>query len=264
MRRGCPTQQWQRRGSLTPQKPCNMHDQQLCECAVMPHVWHRLLHAGLPEEVAHTKQALARGYAVLAIDSKNRDFNNRCFRCGAWAVDCADRCQLVCSSDSSGRRCRRSSRPIGEYEAAAPTLPPHRPWLPFLACSYGEDKWGFKYILENWTREKVGTSGRRSLRRVVGATAHAGAAAPTGRDRPVCTGDKALPQRPPRVVALQGLDKLPIFALGVSAGASFVLKLPKITRINGIISGAALQCSTLGTMRRSSWMAGWPACVCAV
>lgn len=166
-------------------EPCNMHDQQLCECAVMPHVWHRLLHAGLPEEVAHTKQALARGYAVLAIDSKNRDFNNRCFRCGAWAVDCADRCQLVCSSDSSGRRCRRSSRPIGEYEAAAPTLPPHRPWLPFLACSYGEDKWGFKYILENWTREKVGTSGRRSLRRVVGATAHAGAAAPTGRDRPV-------------------------------------------------------------------------------
>ncbi|PSC75566.1 hypothetical protein C2E20_1341 [Micractinium conductrix] len=88
--------------------------------------------SGLPEEVAHTKQALARGYAVLAIDSKNRDFNNRCF-------------------------------------------------------SYGEDKWGFKYILENWTREK-------------------------------------------------GLDKLPIFALGVSAGASFVLKLPKITRINGIIS----------------------------
>lgn len=35
--------------------------------------------AGLPEEVSHTKQALARGYAVIAINSKNRDFDNRCF-----------------------------------------------------------------------------------------------------------------------------------------------------------------------------------------
>lgn len=36
----------------------------------------------------------------------------------------------------------------------------------------------------------------------------------------------------------QGLQALPVFALGVSAGASFCLKLPKITRINGVISGA--------------------------
>jgi hypothetical protein len=36
-------------------------------------------HAGLPEEVAHTKQALRRGYAVLAVDSANRDPMNRCF-----------------------------------------------------------------------------------------------------------------------------------------------------------------------------------------
>ncbi|KAL4441477.1 hypothetical protein ABPG77_001981 [Micractinium sp. CCAP 211/92] len=88
--------------------------------------------SGLPEEVSHTKQALARGYAVLAVDSRNRDFDNRCY-------------------------------------------------------SYETDKWGVKYILENWTRE-------------------------------------------------QGLQALPVFALGVSAGASFCLKLPKITRINGVIS----------------------------
>lgn len=37
------------------------------------------LSAGLPEEVSHTKQALARGYAVLAVDSRNRDFDNRCY-----------------------------------------------------------------------------------------------------------------------------------------------------------------------------------------
>lgn len=37
----------------------------------------------------------------------------------------------------------------------------------------------------------------------------------------------------------QKLAALPVFALGVSAGASFVLKLPKVTRINGVISGAA-------------------------
>jgi hypothetical protein len=30
------------------------------------------LPAGLPEEVAHTKQCLARGYAVLAVASKDR------------------------------------------------------------------------------------------------------------------------------------------------------------------------------------------------
>ena len=35
--------------------------------------------AGLPEEVAHTKACLARGYAVLALASKNREDKNRCF-----------------------------------------------------------------------------------------------------------------------------------------------------------------------------------------
>lgn len=37
------------------------------------------LPAGLPEEVSHTKQALARGYAVLAVDSKDRDPMSRCY-----------------------------------------------------------------------------------------------------------------------------------------------------------------------------------------
>ena len=54
--------------------------------------------------------------------------------------------------------------------------------------SYNDDKWGVKYVLENW-------------------------------------------------MANQNLTRLPVFALGVSAGASFALKLPKVTRINGIISG---------------------------
>ncbi|KAL4424170.1 hypothetical protein ABPG75_001471 [Micractinium tetrahymenae] len=34
---------------------------------------------GLPEEVAHVKQALAWGYAVLAVESRNRDQQGRCF-----------------------------------------------------------------------------------------------------------------------------------------------------------------------------------------
>ncbi|KAL4440448.1 hypothetical protein ABPG75_003449 [Micractinium tetrahymenae] len=34
---------------------------------------------GLPEEVAHTKQCLARGYAVLALSSKDREWTSRCF-----------------------------------------------------------------------------------------------------------------------------------------------------------------------------------------
>lgn len=88
--------------------------------------------SGLPEEVAHTKQALARGYAVLAVDSSNRDPMNRCY-------------------------------------------------------SYPVDKWGVKYIIENWTRQ-------------------------------------------------YNLQALPVFGLGISAGASFVLRLPKITRVNGIVS----------------------------
>lgn len=37
------------------------------------------LGAGLPEEVAHTKQCLARGYAVLALMSKDRLYRSRCF-----------------------------------------------------------------------------------------------------------------------------------------------------------------------------------------
>ena len=36
--------------------------------------------SGLPEEVAHTKQCLAAGYAVLALMSKNRAYEDRCFR----------------------------------------------------------------------------------------------------------------------------------------------------------------------------------------
>ncbi|KAL4431781.1 hypothetical protein ABPG77_002997 [Micractinium sp. CCAP 211/92] len=34
---------------------------------------------GLPEEVAHTKQCLARGYAVLALTPKDRVWSSRCF-----------------------------------------------------------------------------------------------------------------------------------------------------------------------------------------
>ena len=34
---------------------------------------------GLPEEVAHTKQALAWGFAVLAVESKNQSYHGRCF-----------------------------------------------------------------------------------------------------------------------------------------------------------------------------------------
>lgn len=42
-----------------------------------PHCRHRC--AGLPEEVSHTKQALARGYAVIAVDSKDRRWDSRCY-----------------------------------------------------------------------------------------------------------------------------------------------------------------------------------------
>ena len=35
--------------------------------------------AGLPEEVSHSKQCLARGYAVLALMSKDRRYRFRCF-----------------------------------------------------------------------------------------------------------------------------------------------------------------------------------------
>jgi hypothetical protein len=55
---------------------------------------------------------------------------------------------------------------------------------------YPVDKWGVKYIIENWTRQ-------------------------------------------------YNLQALPVFGLGISAGASFVLRLPKITRVNGIVSGGA-------------------------
>jgi hypothetical protein len=86
-----------------------------------------------------------------------------------------------------------------------------------LCRSYPEDKWGVKYILENWTRQ-------------------------------------------------YNLQALPIFGLGISAGASFVLKLPKITRLNGIISGAAaavpciMGCPAAGTVLRLSAVPWGPKC----
>lgn len=46
----------------------------------------------------------------------------------------------------------------------------------------------------------------------------------------------------------QNLTTLPVFALGVSAGASFALKLPKVTRINGVISGVPI-CSATKCMQ---------------
>lgn len=41
------------------------------------------VHAGMPEAVSISKQALARGYALLAINSANRDVGSgaRCWRC---------------------------------------------------------------------------------------------------------------------------------------------------------------------------------------
>ena len=40
-----------------------------------PHTWP----AGLPNAVAKTKQALARGYAVVAVSSRDRSKSGRCF-----------------------------------------------------------------------------------------------------------------------------------------------------------------------------------------
>ena len=48
-----------------------------CQLGALPSACCR--HAGLPEEVSHTKQALARGYAVLAIDSRDRRWDSRCY-----------------------------------------------------------------------------------------------------------------------------------------------------------------------------------------
>ena len=80
--------------------------------------------------------------------------------------------------------------PLGAHGAAGiSSCDPHGT----AACRYGEDKWGVKYVLENWMRQ-------------------------------------------------YSLQALPVFGLGISAGASFVLRLPKLTRVNGIISGAAPPC----------------------
>ena len=44
----------------------------------------RTLPAGLPQSLAKTKQALAMGYAVAALSSKDRDPEFRCFE---WKKD---------------------------------------------------------------------------------------------------------------------------------------------------------------------------------
>lgn len=54
----------------------------------------------------------------------------------------------------------------------------------------------------------------------------------------------------------QSLGHLPVFALGVSAGASFALKLPKVTRINGVVSGetAIRGCFVVGMRLGQRWL----------
>lgn len=59
-------------------------------------------------------------------------------------------------------------------------------------------------------------------------------------------------------IAEQGLGALPVFALGVSAGASFALKLPKVTRINGVVSGARTPGPALRRMHAAGGRADVP------
>jgi len=50
---------------------------------------------GLPEEVSHTKQCLARGYAVLALMSINREYRSRCFASSGTANDQPSAAQTI-------------------------------------------------------------------------------------------------------------------------------------------------------------------------
>jgi hypothetical protein len=60
----------------------------ICRCS--------LRFAGLPEEVSHSKQCLARGYAVLALMSLNREYRSRCFSSSGGPG--SSECTLCCCS----------------------------------------------------------------------------------------------------------------------------------------------------------------------
>ena len=70
---------------------------------------------GMPEELAMTKQALARGYAVLAVNSQDRD-ESRCWRCAAAT-------RGVCA----GRRRVRAERAARSCVSRRPTPPAFAP-----------------------------------------------------------------------------------------------------------------------------------------
>ena len=131
---------------------------------------------GLPEEVAHTKQALAHGFAVLALESKSRERDNRYFSYSNDPV-ISDRFQapLIIQVGLVGRWLGREGTPApagcGAYSAAPvrstcqPTLWRCRPVLPACAVQ--------SFVLE------------------------------------------------------MGLAYLPVYTLGISAGASFAAKIPR-------------------------------------
>ena len=95
------------RRTAAPSPPPGDHRANRCAACCLPR---SRPPAGLPEEVAHTKQCLARGYAVLALMSKDRQYKSRCFSSStdsAWQKGAAATGSPPAAASCCGRRERR-------------------------------------------------------------------------------------------------------------------------------------------------------------
>ena len=188
----------------------------------MPPAWPPRRAAGFPEHVSQTKQALALGYAVLALDPL--DFRHLC-----WS-----------SSDRGGWGVREGGAP-----RPPPSSPPWRRRRSHRAArpcrnGTGQAVWGMRRGQASQRPDSRGAVlGRSGLRAGSGRLKHAGNDQPTVR----------LLLR--EFLTAQGLKEKPLLLLGVSSGGTLALKLAValekeaeaagegewVPRASGVISG---------------------------
>lgn len=209
--------------------------------------------AGLPEEVAHTKQCLARGYAVLALTSKDRVWASRCFsssgnpaiseRAGSGArhvlqlLSCLHKNQPACLCIMAGISTARLRSP-GPFAT--------RPYVP--SCKAERRHQGPGHWLYQRLAGLAGPAGPTE--------AQSSASTPSPTMITACTpaGDHPDTKWALRTFTAQhGLRNKPIYMFGISSGASFAVKFPGTMAIQGLVSGASRGGQTALASAGSAW-----------
>lgn len=147
---------------------------------------------GLPEEVAHVKQALRMGYAVLAVESRNRSRSGRCFSSGK---------DVMTSDQMTAPYVIQVGRP-----ACAPPQSAPRHWPGTCVSAWNHAGW--------WCG-----AGCAWL-----CLCLPGAHFPAYLSRLASSANAWCLQN---FLYENSLQYLPVYTMGISAGAAFAVKIPK-------------------------------------